>query len=422
MASPSPGKAAAPPSTPATSQDDDDDEFSLDFTIPSRLAKLSTASVQESKPKLELTLEPQSPAAGAAAPLAVSLEAPVVVAPSVPTFPLVHLNATVEQGAQLFAMGQVGEARKILEAALKDGKAIEAIWCLLFDVYRVLGAQETFEKLALDFARRFEKSPPAWGVQSVSKTPAAGDGRASVALTGSLNSRCASQFAKLVTVAKTRSMLRLDLSKIQDADNGGCALLLSTIHCLKNTPCEMVLGGAEHLAEMLKDKVASGTRENDAVWLLQLELYQRLNLVDAFEEMALNYAITFEVSPPSWEAPKAVSSGAEDIDELPELFVDDEKAATLSLSGELLNAGINSFLAIGAAFAEDSNEDVLVDFAQLSRIDQDSAMVLQQVLSALPRAERGERRVRLSGCSHMVAALLEMAGIGKLALVERARV
>lgn len=388
--------------------------FSLDFTVPSKLARPSVpASVQEAKPKLELTLEPVAPAAAPVEPAAPA------VAPA-PAFPVVHLDPVVEEAAQLFAAGNAAAARKTLETAQQGGKAIEAVWWMLFDLYRVLGEQETFDKLALEFAKRFEKSPPAWHIRPVAKASAAAtsDGRASVALTGALNSRCAPQFAKLVTVAKTRSLLRLDLTKIQDADNGGCALLLGAIQYLKKTPCELVLGGAEHLADMLKGKVVSGRHENDAIWLLLLEIYQRLDQSDAFEAMALDYAITFEVSPPSWEAPKPSSLGAAATDELQEVSVEEEKAATLSLAGEMLDAGAANFAAIGAAFGDGSKDDVVVDLAQLKRIDQNSAMALQQTLSALPGKER---RVRLTGCSHMVAALLEMAGVGKLATVERAR-
>jgi hypothetical protein len=38
------------------------------------------------------------------------------------------------------------------------------------------------------------------------------------------------------------------------------------------------------------------------MWLLLLELHQQAFHQEAFEEAAVNYAITFEVSPPSWEA------------------------------------------------------------------------------------------------------------------------
>ncbi len=381
--------------------------FSLDFTVPSKLARPTAPPLQENKPKLELTLEPVTPAAPEIAPA--------------PSFPLVHLDPVVEEAAQFFAAGKSDAARKTLESALQGGKAIEAVWWMLFDLYRVVGEQETFEKLALEFATRFEKSPPAWRTQPVAKASAAlaSDGRASVALTGALNSRCAPQFAKLVTVAKTRSLLRLDLAKIQDADNGGCALLLGAIQYMKKTSCELGLGGAEYLVDMLKAKVVSGQRENDAIWLLLLELYQRLNQSEAFEEMALEYAITFEVSPPSWEAPKPDSLGVGGSEELQEVSVEEEKAAVLSLSGELLNAGTENFAAVGKAFDDGSEDDVVVDLALLQRIDQSSAMALQQTIHGLPSSGR---RVRLTGCSHMVAALLEMAGVGKLAMVERARV
>ena len=413
-------KAVASSLNPAAGLEDD--EFSLDFTAPNAISTAAPEPLKEQKPRLTLELEPlaaRAPEAPAAMASMSSAPLSVLVVP-VPVFPLVRLDPLLEQVARVFAAGKAMEARKLLESAVQAGgtdEAGEAAWWLLFDVYRALAAQEAFDKLAIEFAQRFEKSPPAWNLQPVVATaqPGTADaGRASVALTGKLNARCAPQFGKLVAVAGTRSMLRLDLSKLQEADNGGCQLLLDTIQALKKTDCELVFGDAEHLADMLQAKVSMGQRENEAVWLLLLELYQWLGLVDSFEEQAVGYAVTFEVSPPSM-VPKRKAAVAMPAHEFSEISVEEETVAVLTLEGELLQATATRFAEMAQALAEVAAEDeIVVDFTRLQRIDESSAMALQQALSEVPHEARN---VRLAGCNHLVATLLEMAGVGALARV-----
>ncbi|WP_154716673.1 hypothetical protein [Sterolibacterium denitrificans] len=391
---------------------EDDDLFSLDFTKPEKLAK--TTVPQPVQTAASLTLEPLEDALPAVAP-----------SPPAESFPLVRLDPATEAAALAYSAGDLAEARRTLETALQTGTAGEAHWLMLFEVYRAIGDQAAFDRLALEYVNTMEKSAPAWhNDRPAARTPLVrpADGRASVALNGSLNARCAPQFAKLMSVTKTRSLLRLDLGRIQDADNGGCALLLGFIQYLKKTACELELDGMAYLKDMLKAGIVAGQPENDAIWLLLLELHQQLGEADAFETLALEYAVTFEVSPPSWELPKpkrknagagtttgsagggsAGLAGTQAGAEVP-------AAATLHFSGDLLNAGEADF----AALKSTATGERVIDLFALKRMDQTSAMSLRRVLSALPQDHAG---VRLIGCNHLLAAMLEMAGIGQLARI-----
>jgi len=44
-------------------------------------------------------------------------------------------------------------------------------------------------------------------------------------------------------------------------------------------------------------------------WLMLLDLYQHLGMRAEFEEAAVNYAVTFEISPPSWEPQPGAEAG-----------------------------------------------------------------------------------------------------------------
>lgn len=342
------------------------------------------------------------------------------------TFPVVRLDIVVEQVARAYADGHTDEALKILEEQLmgdlRDSRdaAAERLWWMLFDLYRVTGAQECFDRHALTYAEKFEKSPPAWNAQSVNASTTATasamntGGRASVTINGSLSARSAAQLEKLREVARTRSSLRIDVSKIKNVDQGGSQLLLDLVHALKNGTCELDLSGAEDLASLVKNKLVVGQRADEAMWLLLLELYQGLGLLDSFEETAVNYAVTFEVSPPSWIAPKRKGASA-----LSEQMLASEVQRgtddTLSLSGDLLDAGVGEFSAISHRLAHAHlAEPMTVDLARLRRIDEKSVMMLRQTLADVTEP----RSVHLLNCSHLVAAMLEMAGIAKQAVVE----
>jgi anti-anti-sigma regulatory factor len=365
--------------------DDDDDMFSLDFTVPSKWVE----------------------------------EVPVVDAsgePSVVT--VVHsVDPCVEQAARLYANGQADAARVQLEAAVRGGDAVEMAWNMLLDLYRVIGEQVPFEKLALEYVARFEKSPPSWSEpQGAKATAQSAERRASVVLNGALNAGCEPQFAQLERLVVSKPVLRLDLAKLQDADDGGCSLLLQALKASKKARHEIVFGSAEHLVDLLKNKVAEGKRENESIWLLLLELYQRLGQSQAFEDLALQYAITFEVSPPSWEMPKAQSGAAKGVAAKP---VVTESQDTLQLTGDILDAvpGI-AFMDIAEACAQTSGQDIVIDVGQLRRIDVASAYVLLDTLKSL--AEKGSH-ASIRGTGPLVAALFDVVGIAQVALVAMRR-
>lgn len=313
----------------------------------------------------------------------------------------------IEEAAMLHANGQSEAACAALEEALPGelGADTEKGWGMLFDLYQLLGRQEAYEALALDYAARFEKSPPAWvppendGVDPALVT----GGRAYVSLTGTLNAQAGEQLKQLMKMAQTNPVVRLELGKLRDADDGGCTLVCRALNALKRNRKEFVLGGAEELAAILARKIVVGRRENEGVWLLLLELYQQLFMHEVFEETAVNYAVTFEVSPPSWEAPKA--RRAAPAAEAPK--------NALVLAGEIVAAGPDAFAALAGGCAE--TNDVVVDVRRLQRMDFVSA---GQLLNTLASLQGAGKRIRLRGANHLVAALFDLMGIGQVAAIE----
>ena len=61
--------------------------------------------------------------------------------------------------------------------------------------------------------------------------------------------------------------------------------------------------GAEALEKVLRDATPSGDRSvNPAWWKLRMEVLRVMHRPDEFELVALDYCVTYEVSPPSWDS------------------------------------------------------------------------------------------------------------------------
>lgn len=362
---------------------DEDDLMDLDFTVPGAF---------DAKPEPE-----PAPAPVAQAPVA-TLEPPPPPSPERPPLP-----PALREAAELYAKGQELDAMRRLEAALKSNEnlgdsAIRA-WVCLFELLQALGRQPAFEALALNFARRFEKSPPAWNAANEDDNLAAETtgGRAHVSLSGVLNAGVGEVLKQAMKLAATSTLVRMDVAKLTDADNNGATLLMRGIAALKRAKKEFVFGSPEHLAAILEKKLVVGERTNQEMWLLLLELHQQAFHQEAFEEAAVNFAITFEVSPPSWEAPAPRSDDAAKAPSKP-LPV----AEGFALSGQMLGVGAANYSALDAALA--TRDEFDIDTRKLVRIDSVAAKELHGVLN---RFKAAGKRLRLVGLGILVAVYLE---------------
>jgi anti-anti-sigma regulatory factor len=374
--------------------EEEDDLMSLDFTVPGAF---------ETPPE-----EPPAPAISVA---------PEISAPPPPSVRQ-PLPPALAEAAVMYASGQELEAMRRLEAAIKSGEdlgdfAVRA-WGCLFELLQVLGRRPAFDALALTFARRFEKSPPTWSpmVDGPHVASESSGGRAHVSLSGVLDAGIGEVLKQTMKLAATSAMVRMDLAKLDDADNNGATLLMRALAALKRAKKEIVFGCPDHLAQILAAKVVPGQRSNESMWLLLLELYQQAYQQDAFEEAAVNYAVTFEVSPPSWEPlparpAEAPPQAASEISAKTDEFV---------LRGQMLGAGAADFSPLEAVLAGSAEFDI--DAHNLVRIDAASAA---QLLDVLTRLHAAGKTLRIIGLSTLVAAYLETLGFADVADL-RARV
>lgn len=321
------------------------------------------------------------------------------------------MPAAAEEAAILYANGDCNEALGVLDSALDATAAPEArltLWGMLLDLLRLTGEKERFESLSLVYATEFERSPPAWQDLSTQGGRGGAAKVQTVNLSGQLSNQAAAQFAQLIQIGMRTGALRIDLTRLRGVDNAGAELLLRAVRGLRRAKIKLSLLGAPHLASVLGGMVKSGKRENQTIWLLFLEVLQYTDQQERFEEQALEYAMTFEESPPSWEPPPAVTDSQIEADSLAV-----EMSDTYVLEGEVTGPNADILRKI-ASFAHNRNK-VDVDCSRLRRMDFVSAGTLFNVISQL---HAQGRLVVLKSVNSMVAALMQVMGVHQVARIE----
>ena len=318
------------------------------------------------------------------------------------------IDAAIEEAAVLFANGQDEAVRVVLENAVHAAQTAsgERLWLMLFDLYRLLGQKVPFEALAIDYVRALEKSPPAWKDASVgrAKGKPASAAAGSVLFRGELTGDNQSALEAIQQALEKNPKLRLDLSKVTRVDAGGCGLLLGCLQRARKARWEIELLGRESLLALIEPCVEVGVPENQECWLLLIELLQLQGQHDAFEDAAINYAVTFEVSPPSWEAQRVAKPEPEV--QAPEPVVHGE---TYVLSGEVKSSRFVDL----AAYAE-VHSPVVISCGALRRIDFISAGVLLNVLSLVKRTGR---QIVFHHPNNLVAELFGVVGLTAVAAI-----
>lgn len=317
------------------------------------------------------------------------------------------LDAQAEEAAILFANGQDEAVCAVLEKAVgihREGPA-ERLWLMLFDFYRLSGRRGPFEALGIDYARAFEKSPPGWRDRSAAPAKLAELAIPVVLFRGELCGENTAAFDELCRGVEKNAGLRLDLSKVSRFDTQGCARLMAALQQAKRAGHELDLLGRDALAARLEARIECGRAEDQDCWLLFLELCQLQGRFDAFEEAAINYAVTFEVSPPSWEKRAA---HPEPLRQVP-IAGDDVAAGAYALRGEVKSSRFGDLVAHAEA-----HDTLVIDCARLTRIDFISAGALLNVLTTI---RRSGRQIVFRHPNHLVAELFGIVGLNAVATI-----
>ena len=187
-------------------------------------------------------------------------------------------------------------------------------WLVVFDLYRATGQQHKFESLALDYAQQFGWSAPQWFSMPKLVAEAASEERPSSArIEGQVGWVCnnhldADGVAELASLTLQMPLPWVfDWSALQTIDAEASGRLSDLFRSWIPQDLDMRWLSGERLFMALQEAAPTGVRDADpAFWQLRLDALRMTNRPDQFDESAIDYCVTYEVSPPSWEAARCV--------------------------------------------------------------------------------------------------------------------
>ncbi len=314
------------------------------------------------------------------------------------------VDAEAEEAAMLYANGQDSAARALLEHSTRTYRSGpgERLWLMLFDLYRLGGQKAPFEALEVAYAESFEKSPPIWRDAAV--TSVSTRAMPTVLFKGDLSGDNSVGFDAVRVAVERNLHVRLDLSNVRRLDGAGCERLLELLHRARKSKREVELLGQDQVGILVDRRIVAGRATEKGCWLLKLEIYQLRGQLAAFEELAIDYAVTFEISPPSWEPERVANSGPAPLVLAP---VDHLQAETYVLRGDLKAARFPDLLGYAKA-----NDPVLIDCAAVTRMDFLSAGALLNVLTVVKRTGR---QVVFRQPNYLLAELFRVVGLKNVA-------
>ena len=223
---------------------------------------------------------------------------------------VVH-DAELEETAILFANGDNAGAEAGLLEILAPG-ALRAqhvyTWLTLFDLYRATGEHDKFENAAIDFIECFDRSPPQWfSLPEIMKTLVKPNDKAThgAAADWICPSVVGLQTVAALNAAMARTAMpwRLDWSNLKTIEASALQTLCKVFTTWASEPVQLRFLGEAQLQKVLLDATPSNQSATDQRWwLMRMEMLRVIHRPDDFELTALDFCVTYEVSPPSWES------------------------------------------------------------------------------------------------------------------------
>ncbi len=368
---------------------------------------------------------PPPPSPAAASPMRTGLVAPTPqqLAAAAPRFSASHFYALdvqeiaqdpeVEEAAIRFANGDDAGAEQGLQAALGEGGARagqQEDWLALFDLYRATGQLAAFESLAVDFVNRFDRSAPQWYdmPEAVSKMtgkvylPSTGSVRAVWVSEPELDAHAVGTLQNVL--ARAPQPWVLDWTPLESMDLKAARALLGIFTLWGDQDVELRFQGAEVLRGVLKRMTPANRRDVEQLWWeLRMAVLRVMDQPDEFELTALDFCVTYEVSPPGWEKPRCYCRAAP---------VAKPGEAGQSVLGEsMLEAVVSGYPGGDSSHDKSALDSEGAEHSQLGLVELSGEIRgdPQSTLDALERKLRGAD-VFIISCRHLIRVDFSAAG------------
>jgi hypothetical protein len=228
---------------------------------------------------------------------------------------VVH-DPDLDEAVIAFANADFGQCEQSLSQITGAGGARAQhaeTWLVLFDLYRATGQQQRFDALANEYAHQFGWSAPQWFSMPKLVSDAVADAaHAERSVHGALDGEVgwiSPEVLDIEAVARLRSQTLqmplpwvFDWAALRRVDAEAATQLSSLFRHWSKQQLEMRWMSGENLFAVLQEAAPTGVRDADpAFWQARLDALRLANRADQFDEAAIDYCVTYEVSPPSWE-------------------------------------------------------------------------------------------------------------------------
>jgi len=223
---------------------------------------------------------------------------------------VVHDEA-LDEAVIAFAGGDFAGCEKALQALIGprgERRDHDETWLVLFDLYRAIGQQAKFETVTMEYVERFHRSAPQWFSLPRQLAEATKKPESAQAMSGGIGWVCppnldSEAVARLDALSmQLPSPWVLDWTALVSVDVEAASRLQKLFVGWSSQPLTMNWIAGDKLFAVLQELAPTGVRDADPVyWMLRLESLRLAHRPDQFDEVAIDYCVTFEVSPPSWE-------------------------------------------------------------------------------------------------------------------------
>ena len=220
-------------------------------------------------------------------------------------------DAELEEASISFANSDDAAAEAALLAMLAPGGSRTGqseVWMALFDLYRATDSQEKFENAAIGFVQKFDRSAPQWFSMPAMVKQLAGPA-SQVAVAGQTADWICSSSMGIQTVAALKAALakapmpwRLNWTNLKTIEPNAVEPLCKVFAGWSAQPVQLRFMGDAHFHQILQKATPSGDRATPQDWWqLRMEALRVTHRPDEFELAALDFCVTYEVSPPAWQ-------------------------------------------------------------------------------------------------------------------------
>ena len=362
-------------------------------------------------------------------------------------------DSDLEEAAIRFANGDDAGVQTVLLEALERSPLNQDaanVWiATLFDFYRATGQQTRFEKCSLDFAQRFGYTAPPWfSIPKLLRTSTAVDATtipSPLPTSPVWDSPAEFTIEALdrlnLALANAASPWHVNWQSLERIEARAASPLSQLFATWCNAPVKLQFDGTSRLLKTLRHYTPSGNRQLSQVWWrLRMDALRIIGLQDEFQLAALDYCVTYEVSPPTWQAAHcvciqedisggddALSAIRENTDGAPQAIAIAERSqaltiamsldstmppATVSLSGEITGEAAETLSMLDRA--RRTSERLAISCEQLIRVDFSAAGSL---LNWAAQRQAEGYQVQFHDVHRLVAAFFNVIGINEHAKV-----